>query len=107
MEASNAMMNPIIHGFKIEKNREGNIINKTYYKQIVGSLMYIIATRPYMMFVVSFIGRFMARPTKFHLQAAKRVLRYLKGTVDYRILYKKNEIKQLVAFTNNDYAVDI
>jgi hypothetical protein len=49
----------------------------------------------------------MARPTELHLQAAKRVLRYLKGTVDYGMFYKKNGNKQLVAFTDSDYARDI
>jgi len=43
-------MNPIVPGFKADKIREGNKIDETYYKQIVGSLMYIIATRPDIMF---------------------------------------------------------
>jgi hypothetical protein len=42
-----------------------------------------------------------------HLQAAKRVLRYLKGTIDYGIFYKKNRNKQLIALTDSDYAGDI
>ena len=42
-----------------------------------------------------------------HLQAAKRVLRYLKRTVDYGIFYKKNGNKQLVAFIDSDYAGDL
>jgi hypothetical protein len=107
MEESNTMMNPIVPDFKAGKIGEGNGIDETYYKQIVGSLMYITATRPNIMFVVSFISRFMARLTELHLQAAKRVLRYLKGTVDYGIFYKKNENKQLVTFTDSDYARDI
>jgi len=107
MEESNTMMNPIGPDFKAGKIREGNGIDETYYKQIVGSLMYITATRPNIMFVVSFISRFMARLTELHLQAAKSVLRYLKGTVDYGIFYKKNENKQLVTFTDSDYARDI
>jgi hypothetical protein len=63
MEENNAVMNPMVPGFKAGKIGEGNKIDETYYEQIVGSLMYITATRPYMMFVVSFISRFMARPT--------------------------------------------
>jgi len=98
-------MNPIVPVFKADKIREGNKINETYYKQIVGSLMYIIATRPDIMFGVSFISRFMAKPTEVHLQTvAKRVLRYLKGTINYGIFYKKNGNKQLIAFTDGDYA---
>jgi len=107
MVESNVVMNPIVPGFKAGKIREGNGIDETYYKQIVGSLMYITATRPNIMFVVSFISRFMARLTELHLQAAKRVLRYLKGIVDYGIFYKKNGNKQLVTFIDNDYVRDI
>jgi hypothetical protein len=53
----------MVPGFKAGKTGEDNKIDETYYKQIVGSLMYITATRPDMMFVVSFISRFMVRPT--------------------------------------------
>jgi hypothetical protein len=104
---SNAVMNLIVPGFKIIKNGEGNRIDETYYKQIVGSLMYITATRPDMMFVMSFISRFMIRLIEFHLQIAKRALRYLKGTVDYGIFDKKNGDKQLVPFIDSDYVGDL
>jgi hypothetical protein len=69
--------------------------------------MYITVSRPYIMFEVSFISKFMASPTEMHLQAAKRILRYLKGTINYGIFYKKNENKQLIAYTDSDYAGDI
>jgi len=50
----------------------------------------------------------MAKPTEVHLQtAAKRVLRYLKDTINYGIFYKKNGNKQLIALTDSDYAGDI
>lgn len=107
MEESKAVMNPIVPGFKIRKNEGGVRVYETYYKQIVGSLMYITTTRPDLMFVVSLISRFMANPTEVHLQAAKRALRYLKGTVDFGICYKKNGNKELIAFTDSDYAGDL
>ncbi|KAF2305446.1 hypothetical protein GH714_005359 [Hevea brasiliensis] len=69
-----------------ETDDDGIKVDKTYYKQIVGSLMYLTATRPDMMFVVSLISRFMENPTQLHLQAAKRVLRYLKGTTVWDFL---------------------
>jgi hypothetical protein len=46
----------------------------------------------------------MVKPTELHLQVAKRALRYLKGTVDYGIFYKKGGNKELIAFTDSDYA---
>ena len=77
------------------------------YKQLIGSLMYLTATRPDLMYVVSLMSRFMASPTELHLQAAKRVLRYLKGTIDLRILYRKRGNGELIAYTDNDYAGNI
>lgn len=82
-------------------------VNKTYYKQIVGSLMYLTATRPDMMFMVSLISRYMENPTELHLQVAKRVLRYLKGTTEFGIFCQKGKDDELIAYTDNDYAGDL
>lgn len=60
---------------------KGVKVDETNFKRIVGSLMYLTATRPDIMYVVSLISRFMSCPTELHLQAAKKVLRYLRGTV--------------------------
>jgi len=48
----------------------------------------------------------MSKPTELHLQAAKRILRYLKGTTSYGIFYRKGGEKDLFCFTNSDYAGD-
>lgn len=69
--------------------------------------MYLTATRPDLMFVVSLISRFMASPTQLHYAAVKRIMRYLKGTINYGIWYKQGERSDLVAYTDNDYAGDI
>ena len=54
--------------------------------------MYLLATQPGMLFVVSLISRYMENPTDFHLQGAKRMLRYLKGTIEFGIFYKREEM---------------
>ena len=69
--------------------------------------MYLTATRPDLMYVVCLISRFMANPSEIHLQAAKRVLRYLKGTVDLGIFYQKEGNRELLAYTDSDYAGDV
>jgi hypothetical protein len=89
MNQCNSVHNPAVPGFKLTKDEEGITVDNTFYKQIVGSLMYLTATRPDLMFIVSLISRYMERPTKSHLQAAKRVLRYVKGTTSFGIFYKK------------------
>jgi hypothetical protein len=69
--------------------------------------MYLTATRPDLMYVVCLISRFMANPIEIHLQAAKRVLRYLKGTMDLGIFYQKKGNKELLTYTNSDYTGDV
>ena len=89
MMESNSVGSPIIPGFKISRDENGDFVDETYYKQLVGSLMYLTATRPDMVFVTCLISRYMKKPMEIHLQAAKRALRYLKGTMNYGIHYKK------------------
>ena len=77
------------------------------YKQLVGSLMYMTATRPDLMYVVCLLSRFMSTPTELHLQAAKRVLRYLKGTINLGVFYRKKGDGELKTYTDSDYAGDL
>jgi hypothetical protein len=107
MAESNPVSSPIVPGVKLNKDDQGVQVDESYYKQIVGSLMYLTTTRPDMMFSVSLISRFMSRPTELHLQAAKRILRYLQGTTNFGILYKRDGMDELRAFTDSDYAGDV
>lgn len=70
--------NPIVPVSKINKDVESTTVNKTYFKQIVRSLLYLTVKRSDIMFSVSLINRYMSKPTKMYLQATKRILRYLK-----------------------------
>lgn len=89
------------------KDENGVKVDATMYKQIVGCLMYLAATRPDLMYVLSLISRFMSCPTELHMQAVKRVLRYLNGTINLGILYKRNGNEKLEAYTDSDYAGDM
>ncbi|GAA0167053.1 transmembrane signal receptor [Lithospermum erythrorhizon] len=79
MTNCNSVLCPILPGTTIDKDIKGSLIDETYYKQIVGSLMYLTNTRPDMTFSVSILSRFMSRPTEIHLQLAKRVLKISEG----------------------------
>lgn len=68
--------------------------------------MYLTATRPDLAFAVSMISRFMENPTEQHLTAAKRIMRYIKGTLSYGILYKTDQEAKLFAYSDSDYAGD-
>ncbi|CAI8615091.1 unnamed protein product [Vicia faba] len=87
--------------------KNGVKVDSTKYKQIVDCLVYLAATRPDLMYVLSLISRFMNYPTELHMHAVKRVLRYLNGTINLGIMYKRDGSEKLEAYTYSDYAGDL
>jgi hypothetical protein len=69
--------------------------------------MYLAATRPDLMYVLSSINRFMNCPTELHMNDVKRVHIYLKGTVDLGIMHKRNGIEKPEAYTDCGYTGDL
>lgn len=98
---------PLEPGMKLCKDINGVTVDSSFYKQLLGSLMYLTFTRHDLMYGVSVISRYMDIPTKMHLNAAKRILRYVKGTIDYRVLYNSQRGSDFVGFIDSDYAGDI
>ncbi|CAL9028826.1 unnamed protein product [Prunus brigantina] len=98
---------PAEYGLKLCKDKGGKEVDSTFYKQIIGSLMYLTYTRPDIMYAVSLVSRYMEKPTEMHLNAAKRILRYVKGTIDYGVFYKSDDGSGFVGYTDSDYAGDI
>jgi hypothetical protein len=81
------LVTPIATGTYLNKNDEGSCVDTTLYKILVGSLRYLTIIRHDIMFVVSFILRFMESLKKTHWPYGKRILRYVAGTTNYGVLY--------------------
>lgn len=69
--------------------------------------MYITNTRPNIQYMVNLISQFTSNPTEMHFAIAKRVLRYLQGTLDHGIWYKRGGEGSLRIFTEGDFAGDL
>ncbi|CAL8095197.1 unnamed protein product [Prunus armeniaca] len=104
MKDCNSVCTPTEIGLKLVKNSGEKKVDQTLYKHIIGSLMYLTATRPDIQHGVSLISRYMECLEVPHLEAAKRIFRYLKGTIDFGILYKKGAKSGLFGFTDSDCA---
>jgi len=91
-------------GLKLNKEDNSKEFDSSLYKSIVGSLMYLTATRPDIMYVVSLISKFIERPKEAHWQATKRILRYVKSTKRFSILYTTSECSDLIGYTDSDWA---
>ncbi|KAL6178306.1 hypothetical protein ACLB2K_049824 [Fragaria x ananassa] len=104
---------PMSKGDKFNKSQcpkndfEKNSMKNKPYASLVGSLMYAqVCTRPDIAVVVSMIGRYQVNPGEVHLTTGKKVLRYLKKTRDYKLVYMKSESLDVVGYSDSDHAGD-
>ena len=89
----------------IKETEQDESVDQKQYQSAVGSLMYLaVSTRPDISYSVGSLTRFNSKPTKEHWTALKRVLRYLKGTMDLGILYSKAESDSCIGYTDADWA---
>jgi hypothetical protein len=94
------------HGSKAEAvvDTSSDLIDATLYRQIIGLLMYLTNTRPGICFAVNTLSHFLVEPRRVHLVAAKHVMRYLKGTMDYGLSYDGDHDFTLSGYTDADWA---
>ncbi|KAL6348561.1 hypothetical protein AAG906_016071 [Vitis piasezkii] len=76
-------------------------VNEELYRSMIGCLMYLTATRPDIVHVVSLLSRYMHCASEIHLQAAKRIVRYIKGTIDFGIKFKQVQNFHLHGFSDS------
>ncbi|KAJ9557513.1 hypothetical protein OSB04_012127 [Centaurea solstitialis] len=103
MSGCHSIGTPMATGNSIGLDHEGKDIDLRNYRSMVGSLMYLTASRPDIMFATCVCARYQAKPKESHLAAVKRIFRYLKGTPYYGIWYPKGLGFELQAYTDADY----
>lgn len=96
---------PMESRVQLDKDEQGKAVDSTKYKSMVGGLRYLVHTRPDISYAVGIVSRFMERPTVVHQGAVKRILRYIKGTLEYGIVYKRGTGDYLLAgYSDSDLA---
>eukprot|EP00253_Pinus_taeda_P023923 PITA_23923 len=94
-------------GTKLSKDDEGLDANPTLFKRLVGSLMYLIATRPDIVQGVSLISTVMETPKDTHWSAGKRIMRYIARTRDCGIMYASTKKKDFIGYIDSDFVVSL
>jgi hypothetical protein len=79
-------------------------VDATRYRQLIGSLMYLVNTKPHICFVVNIISQFMVEPRSVHWIGEKHVLRYIAGSVDFGLDYVRGDGVSLVGYADSDWA---
>jgi hypothetical protein len=106
MESCNPVSTPVENGVELRKSKVGNV-DPTYFKSLVGSLRYLTCTRPDILYGVGLISRYMETPDQSHLNAAKRILRYIKGTINEGMFYTSSTNFNLVGYSDSDWGRDL
>ncbi|GJU31754.1 retrovirus-related pol polyprotein from transposon TNT 1-94 [Tanacetum coccineum] len=104
MDLSDPVDTPMVDRLKLDEDLMGIPVDQTRFRGMVGSLMYLTASRPDLVFVVCMCARYQAKPTKKHLEAIKRIFRYLKGTINMGLWYPKDNAMSLTAYADADHA---
>ena len=107
MGESKMMTTPMEPYLKLAKEEGQLLEDATLFRQLVGSLFYLAITRFDIAYSVGVISQFMDKPCVGHLIAAKRILRYVKGTLNFGLMYKQNIPFYLSGFVDADWAGDV
>ena len=107
MKDCNPSQIPMEPRLKLSKESTSPPVDTTLYRSIVGSLRYLLHTRPDLAFSVGMVSRYMEKPTTEHMAAVKHILRYVKGTLNLGCVYEKKEGSlELIGYSDSDLAGD-
>ncbi|GJR95335.1 retrovirus-related pol polyprotein from transposon TNT 1-94 [Tanacetum coccineum] len=95
---------PMVEKSKLDEDKEGKAVDPSQYHGMIGTLLYLTASRPDLQFAICMCARYQARPTEKHLHAVKRIFRYLRGTVNQGLWYPKDSSIALTTFADADHA---
>jgi len=106
MESCNSMSTLVATSIKLSKEGGGRVIELILYKSLVGSLRYLTITRPDIVYRVGLVSRYMETPMENHWLATKRILRYIKGTLNLGFFYAYGDEAKLVSYSDSDWGCD-
>nr|GEX82318.1 hypothetical protein [Tanacetum cinerariifolium] len=104
LDSCDPINTPMVDRLKLDEDPLGIPIDQTRFHSMVGSLIYLTASRPDLVFAVCMCARYQTSPTKKHLEALKWVFRYLRGTINWGLWYSKDTAMALTAYTYADHA---
>ena len=103
MKYSKPVCTLMVTGCSLSSNDESVVVHQPTYRSMIGSLLYLIGTQPDIMHAVGIVGRFQANPKESHIQAVKRIFKYLQGTQKFGLWYPRDTYLTLHAYTNADW----
>ena len=107
MQNCKPVSTPIDCGMKLSKFDEGEKVDPTLYRTLIGSLTYLTCTRPDILYGVGLISRLMEVPTTSHMKIGKRIFKYIKGTINHGLTFTTSEDFNLIGYSDSDWGGDV
>ncbi|XP_024006500.1 uncharacterized protein LOC112083013 [Eutrema salsugineum] len=104
LDSAKEAKTPMSTTTSLTRDDEGTSVDPTLYRGMIGSLLYLTASRPDLCLSVGICARYQAKPKQSHLEAVKRIIKYVMGTVDLGIWYSKGSNQNLVGYCDADWA---
>ena len=95
---------PVEFNCKLGNSGDKAPADKEKYQHLVGKLIYLSHTPPYISYDVRTVSQFMQAPCEEHMEAVNKILRYLKTTLDKGFMFKKTDRRAIEAYTDSDWA---
>ncbi|GJU96324.1 retrovirus-related pol polyprotein from transposon TNT 1-94 [Tanacetum coccineum] len=103
MLTSDSVDTPMVEKNKMDSDLQETLIDATHYREMIGSLMHLSSSRLDLIYAVCLCARYQAKPTEKHLNAVKRIFRYLKGTINMGIWNSRDTGMSLTAYSDADH----
>ena len=103
MENCKPTATPMNQKDKFSKEDETARVNEEKYRSLIGCLLYLTATRPDILYATNLLSRFMHCLSELHMRAAKRILRYIKGTCSFGVKFMQCKTLKLHGFSDSDW----
>ncbi|GKE85539.1 retrovirus-related pol polyprotein from transposon TNT 1-94 [Tanacetum coccineum] len=104
MESSDPVDTPMVEKSKLNEDTKGKPVDPTHYCGMIGTLMYLTASRPDLTFDVCMCARYQTKPTEKYLHAVKKIFKCLRGIVNRGLWYPKDSSIVLTAYADADHA---
>lgn len=107
LDSSRHPRTPMSTTTKLGKDTQGKEVDTKLYRSMIGSLLYLTASRPDIAFSVCVCARYQAAPKESHLIAVKRIIRYVNSIVEYGIWYDFDTNPEIAGYSDADWAGDV
>jgi hypothetical protein len=108
MADCNSTKFPMDPGAKLDEDKDGAKVDATDYRRIIGCLRYLLHTRPDLSYAVGMASRFMEKPTVMHKNAVKQIMRYIKGTLEFGLVYTQTKVDEVLeGYSDSDVGGDL